>query len=382
VENTALLDRELQDESPADTRRKKCAPATCAKEAAIVFLISLVFLLIHISTPQRKIFDERYYTAGVAMFHGQPDANPEHPPMGKYLIALGISAAGDNPIGWRLMPAIFGSLLLAVVFVWMWELGRHAAWTAVALIAANGFWFVLSRVAMLCIFELTFTILGLYLLNQRKYWLSGVALGLAIACRWNALFALLLVMGYAAYDDGVKSALKVWVSSVCAYVAAWIPIVGLHPARFVQAQFYIWNYHRHFDVGCPTLRDNWYHWLVRTIPENGLDHMLANPLVTGMGIIAVLILLRRGNIAALAATVFLLQWAITPRKVTYYYYYLNTLTMMSIAVAIVAGRYKFKLGSRTVRLCVPVAMLSAVWFITHYAAFIGLEAPYDTLFQF
>lgn len=388
MENTVLLDSEqgLQEHASSayrlDGPRAHRARQSATKEAVLLFVISLAFLLIHISTPHRKTFDEMCYTGGAAMFHDQPDINPEHPPLGKYLIATGISAAGDNPLGWRLMPAVFGSLLLCVVFVWMSELGRDVAWTAVALIATNGFWFVMSRIAMLSIFELTFAMLGLYLLNQRKHWLSGVALGLAIACRWNALFALLLVLIYAAFNDDTKSAAKTLASSICAYIAAWLPVVGLHPARFLQAQLYILNFHEHFGMGNPTIWDSWYHWPVRISPENGLNHMVANPVVTVLGIIAAVILLRRGHIAALAAILFWLQWAITPRKVMYYYYYLDALTMMSIAAAIVVGQYKFNLGGRTFRLCVPVVMLSAAWFITHYPAFIALESPYDTLFQF
>lgn len=196
------------------------APAR-AKEVLVVFLMSLALLLFNISNPKDKVFDESLYTLGAkAIFSGQPDTNSGHPPMGKYLIGTGMMMAGDNPFGWRVMSAVFGSLLMPVVFLWMSKSGRHVAWMAVVLIATNGFWFVMSRAAMLGIFELTFAVIGLYLLTERRYWLSGAAIGLAAACRWNALFALLLAVAYAACGDGVSAAIKTSLSSACAYTLA------------------------------------------------------------------------------------------------------------------------------------------------------------------
>ena len=108
------------------------------------------------------------------------------------------------------------------------------------------------------------------------------------------------------------------------------------------------KFHLH-AVGNPTVADKWYHWVVRAAPEMGLNSMVANPLVTSLGVVAVVVLLRRGHIVALAATIFLLQWAITPRPFTYYYYYLDTITMLSIAAAIVTGQYKLTIGKHQVR---------------------------------
>jgi dolichyl-phosphate-mannose--protein O-mannosyl transferase len=400
-----------------------------ALPALLIFLVALAFLLFNISNPQCRLFDEAYYIDGaLSILHGHPDTNAEHPPLGKCLIAAGIKLAGDNPLGWRLMSAIFGALLLSIVYLWLVPLGRQVAWMAVALIASNGFWFVMSRVAMLPIFELTFTVLALYQLTERRFWLSGFALGLAIACRWNASFALLFVLAEAAFSDRVKTgvtagvkagvkaevivnakaAAKVLAASALAYVLAWIPVVHLDPARFLRGQRYILDFHQH-AAGNPTIQDHWYHWIVRTNPENALDHMVANPVVTALGILSVVSLLcsglfgglgrdlrrnqlrigdsanrdmRYSRIAAIAGALFLLQWAITPRPFMYYYYYFDALTVMSIAAAIFFGRSRLTIARQTVGLSVPLTLIAAAWFVAHYAAFTALQSPYDTLFQF
>jgi len=49
----------------------------------------------------------------------------------------------------------------------------YTAWVADALVVSNGFWCVMSRVAMLSIFELAFCVLGFYLLYGERYTLSG-----------------------------------------------------------------------------------------------------------------------------------------------------------------------------------------------------------------
>jgi 4-amino-4-deoxy-L-arabinose transferase-like glycosyltransferase len=357
-------------------------PSAKATEVLLVFLISLAFLMFHISSLPYAVFDEQLYIGGAkAIIHGQPDTIPDHPPLGKYLIGAGIRMAGDNPMGWRVMPAIFGSLLMSVVFLWMSKQGRDVAWTAVALIATNGFWFVMSRMAMLSIFEVTFAVIGLYLLTERRYWLCGAAIGLAAACRWNASFALLLAVAYAVYSDGLIAAIKTSVSSAFAYILAWLPEVGPHVARFMQAQLYILHFHLH-ATGNPAINEKWYHWPLRTVAVGGVNHLLANPLVTLLGAVGIVILLRSRHIVSLAGLVFYLQWAITPRTFMYYYYYLDTIIMMSLAAAIVIGRYKLTIGKQEIRLCVPVLILSGAWFLAHYAAFTNLQAPYDTLFQF
>lgn len=358
-------------------------PPAKATEVLFIFLLSLAFLLFHISKPNYAVFDEQLYLgAARAIMHGLPDTIPEHPPTAKCLIVAGMWMAGDDPMGWRVMSAVFGALLMSVVFLWMSKQGHDVAWTAVALIATNGFWFVMSRMAMLSIFEVTFTVIGLYLLTERRYWLCGAALGLAAACRWNASFALLLAAAYAIQNDGVAASIKMSLSSTFAYALAWLPEVGPHGARFMKAQLFILNFHLHSTAGNPAINEKWYHWPFRTVAVEGVNHLLANPLVTLLGVAGILILLRSRNIVSLAGIVFLLQWAVTPHAFMYYYYYLDTIIMMSLAAAIVVNRYKLTIGKQEFRLCVPVSLLSAAWFLVHYAAFTALPAPYDTMFQF
>ena len=74
-----------------------------------------------------------------------------HPPMGKWLIAVGEWAFGMNPFGWRFMVALLGTLSVLLVCRIGRRLMRSTALgcLAGALLAVDGLHFVMSRTALL-----------------------------------------------------------------------------------------------------------------------------------------------------------------------------------------------------------------------------------------
>ena len=130
----------------------------------------------------------------------QPMLNPMHPPLAKQFIALSIHSFGDGPLGWRYPGVLFGSL--AIVAVYLCGLALFAAQgpaIAASLLAFfNQMLFVQSRIAMLDIFALTFSLFAIAAFihgfrRQRPHpWfaLAGIGFGLSIACKWSGLFVL------------------------------------------------------------------------------------------------------------------------------------------------------------------------------------------------
>jgi predicted membrane-bound dolichyl-phosphate-mannose-protein mannosyltransferase len=233
-----------------------------------------------------------YLDASRALMHGLPDPMPAHPPLAKHFMGLGIRIFGDNPIGWRIMSALAGASALAVIFLWVSQMADlSTAWVAVALVVSNGFWYVMSRVAMLPIFELAFCVLGFYLLWREWYTLSGASFGLATACRWNAAFAIALVIVWLLSAKRVKQALTICVVSVLVYAVTWLPTVGLHPVNFVNVNLYGFNFHRHAGAASPSASLPWYKWLYQS-SDSGSEWLVANPLITLAGIAGIVILFR------------------------------------------------------------------------------------------
>src|ERR1700722_8163394 len=172
--------------------------------AVVLFLAAHLVLLLGVTTPDKFYFDEVHYVpAARQMLEPAPSApqlNPMHPPLAKQLIALSILSFGDVPLGWRYPGVLFGSL--AIVAMYLCGLALFAAQgpaMASALLAFfNQMVFVQSRIAMLDIFALAFGlfVIASFMHGFRKprpqlwFGFTGLACGLATACKWSGLFVL------------------------------------------------------------------------------------------------------------------------------------------------------------------------------------------------
>jgi len=175
--------------------------------------------------PERLYFDEKYYArdAYAYLTRGVEEGRPAHPPLGKWVIALGIKAFGSTPVGWRVGVALAGSLTVLLVYLIGMRLFRSVlpATLAAGLVALDGLAVTTSRLAMLdgVLALCTTAALWFVLLDRdarrrtagagealrrsvfgsRYRWLAGLAIGLAVATKWSGLLALaaagLLVVG-------------------------------------------------------------------------------------------------------------------------------------------------------------------------------------------
>ena len=167
----------------------------CALLAVAFFALCCVRLTI----PSIAYFDEVHYVPALrewlALDHF---TNREHPPFAKQLLALGVWVLGDTPLGWRLVPAMAGALALFAAMRAMWcATQQRFATLGYGVLLASGFLlFVHARIAMLDIFYLAFLALAFWQgaaamrepeTGRRRLAVMGVALGLAMASKWNAL---------------------------------------------------------------------------------------------------------------------------------------------------------------------------------------------------
>ncbi|MFJ2553310.1 dolichyl-phosphate-mannose--protein mannosyltransferase [Microbacterium sp. NPDC087591] len=224
----------------------------------VVTAIAAVLRLINIGHPRQLAFDETYYvkdawslwTLGYEGTWGE-GANDAfvtlqqlplseqgsfivHPPLGKWLIALGMAIGGpDNSAGWRLATALLGtaSVLLVYLIARMLSGSIVVATVAGLLIALDGLSIVLSRIALLDGILTFFVLLGVLfvLLDRRRTipllerrdpeapdpfwgpilwrrpWLiaAGLALGAACAVKWSGLYVLAAFGLYVVVTDAL-----------------------------------------------------------------------------------------------------------------------------------------------------------------------------------
>ena len=147
--------------------------------------VAFVIRLVNLGYPTNKlVFDETYYAKdGWTLWKFGYETNwpegandkilignasdylttPEfvvHPPLGKWLIGLGEQWFGMNSFGWRFLPLIFGSLLVLFTIRLARRVTRSTLIGALAgvLLTLDGLAFVMSRIALLDVFEATFIV--------------------------------------------------------------------------------------------------------------------------------------------------------------------------------------------------------------------------------
>lgn len=162
--------------------------------AGVIGLIALVLRLVSLAYPEEIIFDEVYYAnEGHSMLlHGSEwdleKNNPKfivHPPLGKWLIAIGIKLFGFDSFGWRVSAVVAGVASVVILVRVGRRLFGSTALGCLAglLLTLDGMHFVSSRTALLDIFLMVFVLASFACLvidrdTRREGWLRALEGGL------------------------------------------------------------------------------------------------------------------------------------------------------------------------------------------------------------
>jgi len=249
--------------------------------------------------PTGLVFDETYYAkdaytlwrfgyerswpadANASIAAGNPDVYLDtpafvvHPPVGKWIIGAGEQIFGMTAMGWRLMPVVFGTLLVFITIRLARRLSRSTLIGGIAgvLLTFDGLAFTMSRIALLDIFQAFFLVAAVAcLVADRDYnrakladkleargitdlqgtfgpvvlwrpwqFAAGILFGLAMGTKWNSVF-LLAVMGIVCviwdvgarrlagadwhswlgiFIDGIPAFIRLVVLGAIVYVGTW-----------------------------------------------------------------------------------------------------------------------------------------------------------------
>lgn len=144
-------------------------------------------------------FDEIYHArTAYENLQGVYPYEVSHPPLGKLIIAIGIELFGMTPFGWRFSGALFGVLMLPIMYIFAKQIFRSGAVAAcaTAIFASDFMHFAQTRLATIdtyAVFFILLMYLFMYLFisegKKRHLALSGIFFGIGAACKWTCLYA-------------------------------------------------------------------------------------------------------------------------------------------------------------------------------------------------
>jgi dolichyl-phosphate-mannose-protein mannosyltransferase len=403
-------------------------PLTITRQHIVTSLLlmccALTLYLWRLDQPERYVYDEVYhaYTA-VQLANGNQDAvmwntrapDPDvayewtHPPFAKYMMEGAIVLWGDNPWGWRFASAVFGALGIGIVYVLGTLLFEHMVGVlAAVLLLLDGLWFVQARTAMNDIYVsvlllLAYLVFALYLRNPRRHgllWLVGGVLGLAIACKWSALYSWLIIGGIALLFevrqsraiDNTSQALRLGrvvgafgVVPLLVYVANYVQFwaLGHTFGEWSELQRRMWSYHANLQATHPWQSPAWSWPLLIKPVWYYVDYQattvanifaLGNPLIWWLFLPAVAFVWSRwrkskGRSIALGIVLLgffaqWLPWFISPR-ITFLYHMLPSVPFGCLAIAYGLHQIRRRLF---VGAYLVIVMLAFVYFYPQYAA--------------
>jgi len=216
LEENEPLEEQAETDPPSDwTPRDRVA-------ALAVTLVAAAVRFVRLASPNTLVFDETYYAKDACWYVNvssticdtSSEISQVHPPLAKWLIAVGIRLFGNDAFGWRVTAAIAGTVGVLLLYLLARKLLRSTmgATFASGLLAIDFLHFVQSRTSMLDIFAVTFgTAAVLFVVYDRERLLrggppdkgpldrpwriaAGAAGGAAAACKWSGAFFLLLVI--------------------------------------------------------------------------------------------------------------------------------------------------------------------------------------------
>ncbi|MEE3467031.1 MAG: glycosyltransferase family 39 protein [Eubacterium sp.] len=153
-------------------------------------------------------FDEIYHArTAEEMVAGSYCYENTHPPLGKFLISLGVRVFGMTPFGWRIVGTLFGIGMLPLMFLFARRLFNAKTWAAAiatGLMSVDFMHFTQTRISTIDVYG-TFFIIAMFFF---MYWYSqmsfydtklwktfvpllgaAVSMGLGCASKWTAVYA-------------------------------------------------------------------------------------------------------------------------------------------------------------------------------------------------
>lgn len=382
------------------------------------------------------MFDEVYHGRTAYEFlHGLSIYENTHPPLGKSIISIGIALFGMTPFGWRFMCALFGTLLIPLMYLFARKMfcRTDIACLTTVLLGTAFMNTTLSRIATIDILVAFFSICMFFCMygyiqalsenkpmRQQGLWLlfGGISMGLAVAIKWTGVYAatgiavlfFCFLLEHIGGIKGIKEHRSFLVKTglwcvLCfivipfgIYTLSYLPFVKAYPDKglfghMIANAGLMFSYHSSCVFDHP-YSSEWYQWLYGSKPladsrvyfADGTVSVVMtflNPLLAVGGLIALFHQLylwkkehcRRALYLIIAYAVMLLPWLFVHRTVFIYQYFISSLILvLMIGNSVSVSRH----GKRNI---LVLSGISIALYVLYYPVLTGQSIRVDFVNQ-
>lgn len=387
--------------------------ASAKKLLLLLLIFTAFFRLFRIDYPNKYIFDEVYhaFTAKEYAVNSKeawewwtqppPGVAYEwtHPPLAKEIMAGSMLILNSNDSwAYRLPGVLLGTLSVFVVYLIGLKLFRNQTVALISglIFSLDGLNFVQSRTGMNDIYFVTFSLIALLFLLQKRFLLSSIFLGVTLATKWTGIYTFGLIFLLIILNRSFPKLLYFLLIPPVIYLISYIPffLLGHDIGQFIELQKQMWWYHTGLrathDYASP-----WWSWPLNLYPvwyyveyyqNNTLSNIFAsgNPIVFWMGFGAILITvydfikIRSLNLFIILAGffIFILPWALSPR-IMFLYHYSPSVPFLSLALGYQLVNLSRLREDR--QIVAGAVVLIVVAFLLFYPILTGFPIPKDLM---
>jgi len=312
-----------------------------------------------------------------------------HPPLGKLILAAGISAFGYSPFGWRIMGVLFATLMIPTIYLFGKRMfgSLLGAFSSAFLLMFDFMHFTMGRIATVDTFVVFFSLVSQFFFftyfqnflrcgqeaSIRPLFLAVVFFSLGFSTKWYILFGfagqiflfLLLRSGrlrgseerpIATRDVFSKNPflaiLRLMALSAIIYLLTFIPYVMLgHTLKDVyNRQWSMFHFHSALTE-THSFSSRWWSWpfilkplwmYISELPEGMVSTIAAmgNPAVWWIGLVSMGSAVKKAirekdHICLFIATIFLFQWLpyVLIKRCTFIYHFYINVPLFCLATA-------------------------------------------------
>lgn len=332
----------------------------------LIILLASFARLYRLDYPSKYVFDEVYHAfTAKEMLAGHkvawewwntppPGVAYEwtHPPLAKEIMAGSMFLVhSQDGWAWRLPGAILGILSVYLIYLLGLKLikRKSAALLAAFVFSLDGLNFVQSRIGMNDIYYVTFFLIALLFLLNKKYLFSAIFLGLALSSKWASVYAYLIFIPLLLKNRQYYKILFFFFIPPVVYLVSYLPFFLEHSIdQFKQLQQQMWWYHTNLKA-THDYTSPWWSWPLNLYPvwyfvdyqKNAVANIFTsgNQVVFWAGSFALILTIveiikkRVVNLLVilLGFFAFWLPWSLSPR-IMFLYHFSPSVPFLSLAL--------------------------------------------------